>query len=128
NVLRTIEDILGTQHLNLNSAFQGPMTDVFDMGSSSRWSFTAEASTILQKTNLAAEVGTLGLKYVRGPVIKPKHDANYEAKVTAKFDFSDADRVPPDQFNRVIWKGLMGRKPYPAMAGLQTNRRDDDDR
>ena len=48
--------------------------------------------------------------------------------VTARFDFSDADRVPPDQFNRVIWKGLMGRKPYPTIAGLQTSRRDDDDR
>jgi YVTN family beta-propeller protein len=128
NLLRTIEDILGTQHLNLNTAFQAPMSDVFDTGSSGRWMFTAEASTILSTTDLAAELSGLNVKYVRGPDIKPKHDANYWAKVTAKFDFSDADRVPPDQFNRVIWKGMMGRKPYPAIAGLQTNRRDDDDR
>ena len=31
NALRTIEDILGTEHLNLNTAFQPPMTDVFDI-------------------------------------------------------------------------------------------------
>jgi YVTN family beta-propeller protein len=128
NVLRSIEDILGTQHLNLNTAFQAPMSDVFDKGSSGHWTFTAEASTILKTTGLAAELTGLNVQYVRGPDIKPKHDANYWAKVTAKFDFSDADRVPPDQFNRVIWKGLMGRKPYPVIAGLQTNRRDDDDR
>src|SRR5205807_10609541 len=44
SVLRTIEDVLGTQHLNLNTAFQRPMADVFDIQSSGRWSFTAEAS------------------------------------------------------------------------------------
>src|SRR5262249_14668516 len=31
NALRTIEDILGAQHMNLNTAFQRPMTDVFDI-------------------------------------------------------------------------------------------------
>jgi YVTN family beta-propeller protein len=129
NTLRTIEDILGTEHLNLNTAFQGPMTEVFDVQSSNRWSFVARASTILQSTDLSQQLSTLKVQYVLGPVVKPKRDSNYWAKVTAGFDFSDADRVPPDQFNRVIWKGLMGRKPYPAIAGLQTaHRRDDDDR
>jgi hypothetical protein len=128
NVIRTIEDILGTDHLNLNTAFQGPMTDAFDTHSSGRWSYTATASTVLQNTDLAAQLNNIHVQYVLGPVVKPKHNATYWAKVTEHFDFSDADRVPPDQFNRVIWKGLMGRKPYPAIAGLQTHKRDDDDR
>ncbi len=34
NALRTIEDILGTEHINLNTAFQRPMDDVFDIRSS----------------------------------------------------------------------------------------------
>src|SRR5262249_14673098 len=37
NVLRTIEDILGTQHLNMNTAFQRPMADVFDIHSKGTW-------------------------------------------------------------------------------------------
>ena len=41
NVLRTIEDILGTQHINLNTAFQRPMADVFDTHSSGAWTYTA---------------------------------------------------------------------------------------
>lgn len=128
NVIRTIEDILGTEHLNLNTAFQGPMTDVFDLHNG-RWSYVAKASTILKSTDLSQQLNNLNVQYVLGPTVKPKRDSNYWAKVTADFDFSDADRVPPDQFNRVIWKGLMGRKPYPAIAGLATaNRRDDDDR
>ena len=63
-----------------------------------------------------------------GPNIKPKHDAEYWAKVTAGFDFSEADQVPPAQFNRVLWTGLMGSKPYPALRGQAAGKKDDDDR
>jgi DNA-binding beta-propeller fold protein YncE len=127
NVLRTIEDILGTQHLNLNTAFQGPMTEVFDVRSSGAWNFVAQASTILKTTQLSmATTGGLGVLYARGADIKPKHPATYWAKVTAGFDFSEADRVPPDKFNRVLWKGLMGSKSYPAVKGHAPTRDKDD--
>jgi hypothetical protein len=53
NALRTIEDIVGTQHISLNTAFQRPMADVFDVRSSGRWSFSASASTVLETTELA---------------------------------------------------------------------------
>jgi hypothetical protein len=56
----------------------------------------------------------------------PKHDADYRAKATAGFDVSEADQVPAAQFNRVLWKGLMGRKPYPTVRGQATNVKDDD--
>jgi hypothetical protein len=117
NVLRTIEDILGTEHINLNTAFQGPMTDAFDIHSPGTWSYVAEASTVLQGTALAQATSGLGVKYAKGPRIKPKHDARYWAKLTAGFDFSDADRVPPAKFNRVLWMGMMGGKPYPTLMG-----------
>jgi hypothetical protein len=29
-------------------------------------------------------------------------------------DFTSEDRVDPAGFNRLLWKGLMGDKPYPA--------------
>ncbi len=124
NALRTMEDILGTDHLNLNTAFQRPMTEVFDIHSSANWTFVAEASTVLKTTQLAQLGGGLGVQYARGVDVKPRHDAAYWEKATAGFDFSDADRVPPEKFNRVLWKGLMDGKPYPALKG----RRDTDDR
>jgi hypothetical protein len=34
--------------------------------------------------------------------------------VTSAFDFSQADQVPPVLFNRVVWRGLKGDKPYPG--------------
>jgi DNA-binding beta-propeller fold protein YncE len=128
SALRTIEDVLGTQHINLNTAFQRPMTDVFDIWSSGAWSYAAEASTVLQGTMLARGPEGVGVRYAGGPVVKPKHSARYWAKRTADFDFSDADRVPPGKFNRVVWKGLMGGKPYPtgmAARRVAQNRSDD---
>jgi DNA-binding beta-propeller fold protein YncE len=126
NALRTIEDILGTEHMNLNTAFQGPMTDVFDIRSSGNWNFVAEASTVLKVTQLAQVPGGLGVQFARGADVKPKHNAEYWALATAGFDFSDADRVPPDKFNRVVWKGLMGRRAYPAHKGRPASDDRDD--
>jgi hypothetical protein len=128
NVLRTIEDILGTKHINLNTAFQKPMTDVFDIHSSPNWSFQAKASTVLKTTQLYSQLNQLDPKpWALGPDVKPKHNAVYWAKATAGFDFSEADRVPPQKFNRVLWKGLMGNRPYPASLRQATGKVDVDD-
>jgi DNA-binding beta-propeller fold protein YncE len=126
NALRTIEDILGTQHVNLNTAFQRPMADVFDINSPAAWSYSAEASTVLQGTAVAQGPSGVSVRYAQGKVVRPKHDAGYWAKVTAGFDFSDADRVPPAKFNRVLWNGLMGGKPYPAIVGHQVDAKSED--
>ena len=126
NALRTIEDILGTQHMNLNTAFQRPMADVFDVHSNGLWSFNAVAPTALAATGILGTINVPGLQLAMGPIVKPKHEAAYWDRVTAGFDFSDADRVPPDKFNRVLWKGMMGDKAYPALKGVRAS--DDDDK
>jgi hypothetical protein len=93
------------------------MADVFDVHSSGKWTYAAEASTVLETTTLAlAETGK-GVKFAKGPSMAPQHDAAYWDEVTAGFDFSEADQVPPAQFNRVLWRGLMGNKPYPVQRG-----------
>jgi YVTN family beta-propeller protein len=125
NVLRTIEDILGTQHINLNTAFQRPMADVFDIASSSAWTYNAVASTILKTTSLVLAQADEPVKFAEGPNIKPRHSAAYWDKVTAGFNFAEADQVPTAQFNKVLWQGLMGNKPHPAPRGVVAVRDDD---
>jgi YVTN family beta-propeller protein len=120
HLLRTIEDILGTEHINLNTAFAQPMADVFDIRSSGEWTYVAEASTVLATTTVANETNP-GLRYGKGPMIKPAHDAAYWARVTAGFDFSEADQVPVAQFNRLLWAGLKGSTPYPMLRGRLRN-------
>lgn len=115
NALRTIEDVLGTEHINLNTAFQGPMADLFDTRASGAWTYTAEASTVLAGTSVGLADAGAPVRYAAGPVISPQHDAAYWDAVTAGFNFAEADQVPPAQFNRVLWQGLKGNAPYPAV-------------
>jgi YVTN family beta-propeller protein len=130
NALRTIEDVLGTPHINLNTAFQRPMAKVFDIESKGTWDYTATASTVLMTTTLSLGQSASGqpVAFEPGPIVKPKHNSDYWAKVTRGFDFSDADQVPPARYNKVLWTGTMGSKPYPAIMGHdnRTVKRDDD--
>jgi hypothetical protein len=112
-VLRTIEDILGTQHINLNTYYTRPMADVFDITSSGDWTFTAVASTLLKQTTLALAKGDSKVLFAEGPDLKPTHNAKYWAAKTRGFDFSLEDRVPADLYNKILWEGLK-RTPAPV--------------
>lgn len=112
SVLRTIEDILGTPHVNLYTATQRPMTDVFDTTLNGNWNYSAVASSILRTTSLA--LANNGIQYADNEPLLPRHDAAYWAKATRGFDFSKEDLVPPQFMNKVFWDGLMGNKAYPA--------------
>jgi YVTN family beta-propeller protein len=122
NALRTIEDILGTQHINLNTAFQRPMTDVFDVEATGKWTFAATASTVLSTTSLnLAQAPNSSVRYAAGPIIKPKHSATYWARATAGMDFREADQVDPAKFNQILWKGLTSSKPFKIKEGTKAD-------
>jgi hypothetical protein len=109
-----MEEVLGLPPMNLNDALAAPMSDVFDAndlmnGTPKRWNFTAAPSAYLYNTQLALPPKPAGLVVPRS-----SHDAKYWARVTRRMDFTDADRVDPADFNRILWKGLMRGKPYPA--------------
>ncbi len=113
NMIRTMEDILGVGHLNLNDDLQRPMADVFDLSQAS-WSYSPVASTVLKTTMTSIERRGEQTQFAEGPDVKPTHDAAYWDNATKGFDFSAADRAPTALFNRILWEGLMGDKPYPS--------------
>ena len=117
SMLRTIEDVLGVEHLNLNTAYQRPMTDVFDITQSPAWTYKAVASTVLKGTSLNLALATPGgeqpIQFAEGPDVKPLHDAAWWTQQTRGFDFTGEDRIPADLFNHVVWEGVMGDRPYP---------------
>jgi hypothetical protein len=104
-VLRTIEDILGTEHINLNTYYTRQMADVFDISSSGDWTFNAVASTLLKQTTLLAQ-GDSTVQYTEGPDLKPTHNAKYWTAKTRGFDFAGEDRVPPTSTTRFSGKVL----------------------
>jgi len=106
--IRTMEEVLGLPPMNLNDALAHPMTDIFNT-TPSAWSFTAAPSALLYNTQLPLPPKAAGLIVPRAT-----HDARYWTKATKGMDFDDADLVDPVSFNRILWKGMMGNRPYPA--------------
>ena len=122
NLLRTIEDILGLEHLSIYTATQNPMTEVFDLDQR-EWSFDAIPSPFLYNTQLPLPDCAIP----RAEIPKPTHDSAYWAEKTAEFDFTKEDNLGnPEKFNRIIWEGLKGNVPYPSErtgADLRVHRR-----
>jgi DNA-binding beta-propeller fold protein YncE len=118
SMLRTIEEILGIGSLSLSDASAKPMTDVFDINQKT-WTYAAVPPAMLYNTQLPLPPGP------KSAVPKPTHDAAYWSAATKGMDFSVEDRLDPLVFNQVLWRGLMGSKPYPATsngADLRMNR------
>ncbi len=121
NMLRTIEDVLGIDHLNLNDAYQRPMTEIFDLNQKS-WTFHAQGSAVLNQTQVAREVA---VEFASTAPFHVAHPAAYWTNATRGFDWSKEDRVPAELFNQVVWDGLTNDAPYPAIrsgADLRQNR------
>jgi hypothetical protein len=122
NMLRTIEDILGTDHLSLNTATQSAMTEVFDLNQR-EWDFTAKPSAYLANTQLPIPKSSFA-EYKHIP--RPTHNGAYWADKTKSFNFNVEDQLgDPQKFNRIIWRGLKGNVPYPDErngADLSKNR------
>jgi DNA-binding beta-propeller fold protein YncE len=118
NMLRTIEDILNVDHVDVLTASEKPMTKVFDLNQR-EWTFDAVPSIYLYNTQLP-----LPPRFARNKTIpKPTHDAAYWADRTKDLNFTHEDNVNPDKFNRIVWEGLHGDKPYPTVrSGLDLRR------
>jgi len=106
NMLRTIEDVLGLDHLSMFDANARPMADVFDLKQAD-WSYEAVPSALLADTKLPLPAAAKP-----GAVLHSTHDGAYWAAKTRGMDFSSEDRVDAVGFNRIVWQGLMAT-PYP---------------
>jgi len=126
NVLRTIEDILGVDHLGLNDANAVPMSDVF-ITEPNLQPYTAPIPGILCEPpvdpTLVPECKNPGNRPITAAV-KSLHDGKWWAQATKGFNFSHPDMVNADLFNHILWQGIMGDdKPYPG-AGVQLVKKD----
>jgi YVTN family beta-propeller protein len=119
NILRTIEDVLGIEPLSLNDAYQRPMSDIFDLKAKA-WSFTATPSPALLATQLPIPHKKADAASAHFALA---HDAHYWAARTRGYDWSQEDRIDAAQYNRVLWTGIEGAKPYPLARDGKDLRR-----
>ena len=103
---------MGLQHLSLHDANVAPMTDVFDIAQGPKWTYTATPAKALMSTKLpiAPKTGS-----TEGAAYRPLHDAAWWAEQTKDFRFDKEDMNDEDAYNRVLWRGTMGDKPYPTV-------------
>ena len=115
SIIRTIEQILGLPPMNQFDASATPMADCFtDVPDFTP--FTAVANNIpLDQMNPAPK--TVGDVLLRR-----------NAEQSARLNFREADRVPEDTLNRILWHAMKGAAaPYPEWAVARGGVVDDDD-
>lgn len=119
SMVRTIEDVLGVSHLSVHDSGVAPMADVFDTsqtcdakqgGGTTCWSYSATPAQILYTSTLPLPKPD----DLTAAMPHPTHDAAWWAAKTKNLDFSREDLNDPATFNRILWEGLMGDKPYPT--------------
>ncbi len=108
SMLRTIEDVLGLEPMNLNDAFATPMWTAFDPAQKT-WSFTATPSAWLKATALLPP----HTRYADQGPVHPVHAAAWWARATRGYDWSHEDRIPAAQFNHTLWAAFRPGRPYP---------------
>jgi YVTN family beta-propeller protein len=123
SMVATMEHILGIAPLNLNDANAAPMADAFNIGQTSAWTYTATPSLYLANTTLPIPQSAYALNKT-GPLY-PLHNGAWWAAKTKSFDFAEEDHLDSAKFNALVWRGVMGNKPYPSArsgADLRENR------
>jgi YVTN family beta-propeller protein len=116
NLLRTITDVLGIDHLGLFDATQAPMSAVFEPHCPS-WNYEATVSGLLRAADVTLPIPST--TPVVGAVRSPTHPMDYWAKRTEGLDFQAEDRIDAGAYNRLLWQGLMDGHPYPQIAGSE---------
>jgi len=117
NMVRTMEALLGLAPSSLYSAAAGPMTDVFDLNQSS-WAYKALVPELLRSSTLPLPKATAENSPPRAAHVlasaRDRHTAAWWQKKLGDMDYDEEDKLDTPRFNRWLWKGIMGARPYPA--------------
>ncbi|HKP63452.1 MAG TPA: hypothetical protein VJV78_42245 [Polyangiales bacterium] len=109
SMVRTIVDVLGLEPFNAMVAFTPPMGEVFSPSPAlAHPKYDAIVPEVLRTTQLPLPPPTAATASVR-----PRGDAAYWQRVLGDQDYSREDKLDEPAFNRALWRGLMGKKPYP---------------
>ncbi len=121
SMVKTIEEVLGLEPLGLNDALAAPMAEVFDMSlSPSTFAYSAKVPEILRSTSLPVPAATAS-NTVAHPVSMAmlakhhRHGAAYWQRVMRGQNFDREDALDTPRFNRALWRGIMGNRPYPSL-------------
>jgi DNA-binding beta-propeller fold protein YncE len=130
SALRTVEDLLGVNHLGFNDANALPIADAFTTTATVK-PYTAIIPGALCKPPVSPDlVPACKLPAaVRSAYVPDRHDGAWWAKVTAGLDFSKPDHVDPQYYNAILEYGITGKGALPkaSAAALESKNYDTND-
>jgi DNA-binding beta-propeller fold protein YncE len=112
SMVRTIEAVLGLSPSSIYSAASVPMAEVFDLNQAS-WTYSAQVPAILRSSKLPLPASTAENTPSVPNLARDTHDAKYWQRRLGDMDYDVEDKLDVGRFNRELWKGMMGNKPYP---------------
>jgi YVTN family beta-propeller protein len=109
SMLRTIEDILGIDHLGMFDANAEPMSDVFTRQQNEA-PYAAIVPGILCKPPVKARLipACANPRAEKTEALAPLHDGAWWARMTNGFNFRQPDAIDSNAFNRILWAGTKG--------------------
>jgi YVTN family beta-propeller protein len=126
SMLRTIEDLLGMEHLGMNDANAEPMSDVFTTEADlTPYTPVLPGSLCRPPVNPDLIPECKDASVLRTKAMPLLHNGAWWAKSTKQFNFKRPDGLDAEAFNRLLWRGIKGEtKAYPARI---RSYRDDDE-
>jgi YVTN family beta-propeller protein len=121
NMLRTIEDVLGLEHMSLHDGGVHPMANLFSIEQGPEWTYKAVPSAFLLSTQLP--IAAQQARVDSGVLPKPLHDSSWWSERTRSFTFVKEDLNDAAAYDRVLWEGTMGGRPYPETRSGRDLRR-----
>jgi phosphoesterase family protein len=115
NMLTTMEDILGFDHLGMNDANAAPMDDVFSMTADNS-PYDVIIPGVLCKPPVHPDlVPECRTSHHRTDAPPPLESPQWWSQKTKHYSWTGPDQNDPNAFNRLVWEGTMGAHvPYPA--------------
>ena len=118
NVDRTMEDLLGMDHLGFNDANAVSMDDVFTTQPNLQPYQTIIPGSLCKPPvdpTLVPACHDPSMRNRITPAVAPLHDGQWWIDATKGLSFRHPDEIDADYYNHLLWKGTMGeRVPYPT--------------
>ena len=114
SALRTVEDLLGVNHLGFNDANAMPIADAFTTTPTMK-PYTSIIPGVLCHAPVASDL-VPACKNSAAPRTAPVaqlHDAAWWGKATAGLDFSRPDHINPQYYNAILEYGITGHGTLP---------------
>jgi hypothetical protein len=128
SALRTVEDLLGVNHLGFNDNNAMPIWDAFTTNPTLK-PYRAIVPGDLCAPPVARDlVGSACTNPAvqRTPRVAERHSAAWWAKATAGLDFSKPDHVNPQYYNAILEYGMTGHGTLPAATATALKSQDYD--